>query len=275
MKKYILGFALLAGFVLTSCDTKNEGALYSSSFQNVSFEIKEANQILTQDATLSIPVRLIRANTADAYTAHYTLISANDGIFTDANGGQVTFESGKAEAVVVINAANMVKGNEYTAKLKLSDADVAQADTTTNTAIAETTISIMCDYNWVNAGTCTFIDFNFADDEEKGAKAENVSILNGEGSNVYRIVSPLYKVYKSNSFETSAPNIDFYLNADGTITFPEGSSCNMAGYYLYWDTKNYSSYCFVEQNGNDYTVNHMLRQGTSLYLGKFQFIWKK
>lgn len=274
MKKYILGFALLAGLALTSCNKDNEGAIYQPSWQNVSFEMESPNQILTQDASITIPVRLIRANTEGAYTAHYTLASETEGIFTDNNSGQVTFEVGKNEAFVNLSAANMKKGNLYEAVLTLSDADVAQNDTITGTAVNETKISIMCDYNWVSAGTCTFTDFNFSESDD-GDSAKGVEILNGEGSNVYRIVSPLYTVYGDKAFLTNAPNIDFYLNADGSISLPEGQVCDMAGYWLYMDTKNYGGYCFVEQSGNTYVVHHLLLQGSSLYIGQFMFTWNK
>ena len=216
MKKVLLGFALLAGFVLTSCNTDNEGALYNSSFQNVSFEVKEANQILTQEATLSIPVRLIRANASSAYTAHYTLISANDGIFTDANGGQVTFESGKAEATILINAANMVKGNEYTAKLKLSDADAAQADTVTNSAIDETTISIMCDYNWIAVGKGHY------DSPEWWEEDYDVNIVYADGTSpkLYKIISLFEKGY----------DIQFTITNDNKVMVPKQGSWKHSSY---------------------------------------------
>ena len=51
MKKYILGFALLAGFVLTSCDTKNEGAIYNPPFQNVSFETATPAQVMVKSSS--------------------------------------------------------------------------------------------------------------------------------------------------------------------------------------------------------------------------------
>lgn len=151
MKKYILGFALLAGFVLTSCDTKNEGALYNPSFQNVSFEAAAPAQVTVKSSSTDVVVRLIRSNTSEAYTAHYTLTDPK-GIFTDGSGGQVTFEKGMAEAFATVKANNMVGGNVYTATLKLSSADVAQADTVTNTAVLETKISVKCDWNWLTLG---------------------------------------------------------------------------------------------------------------------------
>lgn len=274
MKKYIFGLALMAGFMLTSCDKDNEGAIYNPSLQNVSFETAEANQLLTQDASISIPVRLIRSNVSEAYTAHYTLTSETPENFSDANGGQVTFNAGVNSAVVTINVNNMEKGSLYKATLSLSDADVALSDTITKTAVAATTISVMCDYVWVEAGTCTFTDFTFSEADE-GDTAENVPIINGQGSNVYRILRPHYYVYKDNDFATDAANIEFYLNADNSISLPEGASANLAGYYLYMDTGNYGAYCFVEQDGNTYLVNHLLLAGTSLYTGAFKFTWNK
>ena len=274
MKKYIFGLALMAGFFLTSCDTDNEGAIYNPSWQNISFEKANANQLLTQDATLSIPVRLIRSNVSETYTAHYSLTSEQEGIFTDNGGGQVTFEKGKNDAIVTLTANNMQKGTLYEATLTLSDADKAQADTITNGAITATKISVMCDYVWVDAGTCTFTDFIFSEDEN-GATAENIPIINGQGSNVYRILRPHYYVYKDDAFATDAANIEFYLNDDNSIKLPAGTSAYLAGYYLYMDYGDYASYCFVEQDGNTYKVNHLLLSGSNLYTGSFSFTWNR
>ena len=183
MKKYIFGLALMAGFMLTSCDKDNEGAIYSPSWQNVSFETEEANQLLTQDASISIPVRLIRSNVGEAYTAHYTLNSETPENFSDANGGQVTFNAGENAAVVTINVNNMEKGNLYQATLSLSDADVALADTITKTAVAATTISVMCDYNWIALGKGHY------DSPDWWEESFDVNIMKAEGANIYKILS--------------------------------------------------------------------------------------
>lgn len=217
MKKVFLGLALLAGFALTSCNTDNEGALYSPSSQNVSFEVEEGSQILTQNATLSIPVRLIRANAnGGSYTAHYTLTPENEGIFTDASGGQVTFENGKAETTILINAANMEKGNVYKAKLKLSDADIAQADTITNSAIAETIINVKCDWNWVSVGKGHY------DSPEWWEEDYDVNIFLAEGA------SP--KLYKIIGLFASGYDIQFNITDDNKVMVAKQASWKHSSY---------------------------------------------
>ena len=184
MKKYIFGLALMAGFFLTSCDTDNEGAIYNPSWQNISFEKANANQLLTQDATLSIPVRLIRSNVSETYTAHYSLTSEQEGIFTDNGGGQVTFEKGKNDAIVTLTANNMQKGTLYEATLTLSDADKAQADTITNGAITATKISVMCDWNWILQGTGHYSSPEWWEDDFD----REIVLAEGSSPKLYRII---------------------------------------------------------------------------------------
>lgn len=216
MKKYILGFALLAGFALTSCNTDNEGAIYTPSFQNVSFEVENGSQIMTSNSTLTIPVRLVRASTTGTYTAHYTLIPNNEGIFTDGSGGQVTFEDGNAEAFATINAANMVKGYEYKAMLKLSDADVAQKDTITNSAIYTTIINVKCDWNWLTVGKGHY------DSPEWWEEDFDVDIVTAEGA------SP--KLYKILGLFASGYDIEFTITDDNKVMVPKQGSWKHSSY---------------------------------------------
>ena len=106
---------------------------------------------------------------------------------------------------------------------------------------------------------------------------DNVSIQNHEGTDDYRIVTP-YALLSPEDFEPV--NITFSLKdnkvviADGTYDFWAGT-----GYNFYWDTKNYSSYCFtkVSKDGDAVLVevNSLIRQGGSLYTGGyFAFAWK-
>lgn len=209
MKKYLFGLALFAGLALTSCNTDNEGALYSPSVQNVSFEASAPAQITVSSSSAEIPVRLVRAQTTDAYTAHYTLTDPK-GIFTDANGGQVTFEKGMAEAIVTLKANNMEIGNAYSATLQLSKADVEQADTLTNSAIAKTTISVMCDYNWISVGKGHY------DSPEWWEDSYDVNIVLAEGT------SP--KLYKIIGLFASGYDIKFTISDDNKVMVPKQAS---------------------------------------------------
>ena len=215
MKKYLFGLALFAGLSLTSCNTDNEGALYHPSVQNVSFEASAPAQITVSSSSAEIPVRLVRAQTTDAYTAHYTLTDPK-GIFTDANGGQVTFERGMAEAIVTLKANNMEIGNAYSATLQLSEADMAQADTLTNSAIAKTTISVMCDYNWVSVGKGHY------DSPEWWEDSYDVNIVLAEGT------SP--KLYKIIGLFEAGYDIKFTISDDNKVMVPKQVSFKDSNY---------------------------------------------
>lgn len=215
MKKYLFGLALFAGLALTSCNTDNEGALYHPSVQNVSFEASAPAQITVSSSSTEIPVRLVRAQTTDAYTAHYTLTDPK-GIFTDANGGQVTFERGMAEAIVTLKANNMEIGNAYSATLQLSKADVEQADTLTNSAIAKTTISVMCDYNWISVGKGHY------DSPEWWEDSYDVNIVLAEGT------SP--KLYKIIGLFEAGYDIKFTISDDNKVNVPAQASWKHSSY---------------------------------------------
>ena len=271
--KYLLGFALVAmGMAATSCDTKNEGAIYQSDVANVTFESAEPNQVLTQDASITVPVRIVRANTSGAYTAHYTLEEDenSEGIFTDGGNGTANFADGQAVAVVNITANGMEKGNEYTCTLTLSDADLATADENLDNVNESTTISVMCDYNWLNAGVAQVWDGTWY---EEGMDGE-VPVEQAEGTNIYRLVAPLYYLYVGEEDNPDESNLQFTYNNDGSITIADGIYMNWWGYMMYYDNTTYPGYCYVAQEGDTYMVNFLLLNGTSLYTGGyFEFTW--
>lgn len=216
MKKYIFGLALMAGFALTSCDTDNEGAIYNPSYQNISFETANPAQVVVKGASTEVTVRLIRSNAAEAYTAHYTLTSEADGVFSDANGGQVTFNAGSTEAFVTINANNMQGGNVYNATLTLSDADQAQADPTTGSATTATKLSVKCDWNWIELGKGHYTS------PEWWQEDYDVDIVYAEGS------SP--KLYKILGLFAPGYDIEFTITDDNEVYVADQASWKDSSY---------------------------------------------
>lgn len=271
ISKYIVGMALACCAIFTSCDKDNEGAIYTTSFQNVSFEQEAPNTVTTSEESVVVPVRLTRSIASGAYTASFEIESEDNGIFS-VDGNSVTFNDGEGVAFINLKASNLVKGSDYACTITLSGDAAATADTITNTQITQTLIKVHSDYNWVAAGTCKFIDWNFCEDEENGDSAEGVLIENGEGSNVYRIVNPFPAVYGSSA---GTGNITFTLADDGNIELTEGRHAAAFGYTVYYDTANYAGYCNTSHEGNHYEVNHLLLAGSSLYLGSFEFIWDR
>ena len=160
--KYLMGLVVaLAG--LTSCNTDVEGDYYSSDFANVSFDSKGTSVSLSNtETTATIPVRVTRAKTEGAYTATYTAEASAPGVFTESGNGTVSFADGEGSAIINVTANNVEKEVNYTYTLKLSDASVATADTTTNNQISTYTISLFREGDWTEwktwnkAGTCDY-----------------------------------------------------------------------------------------------------------------------
>lgn len=266
--KYFVLLAIAACGVLSSCDTDNEGTIYTTDKENVSFEVAEPSEVLTNNAKDTIQVRLIRSNVKSDYTAHYTFETADEGIFTDTGNGTVTFKAGEGSKTVDIIADNLEPGVECSATLTLSDADISTADTITNTQVAATTITIIRNYVWESAGSGKFTDYTFS---ENGASA-TVNVEHAQGTSIYRLIQP-YAMYDG---VKNAGNITFTLDKnyaasmnDGQYTLGDG-----IGYSMYYASKKYPSYCNISNTGDLYTFNFLVTDGSGLYPGgQFTFEW--
>ena len=270
--KYILGLALIA-VGLTSCDQENEGAIYEApAMPNISF----ASASLygeTEGDELTIPVVVTRTYSTEAYNTTVTMTSNSDKAKLRSN--QVSFGSKEQKATLYVDATNLDWGDECVCVLKLADVDVASASEFDN-PIHEVTVTIKKPA-LLPAGTCTFIDYTWGDAEGNPVAAENVPIINVEGTNKYRIISPLYYCYNGMEDNPDMSYFQFNLQSDGNITVDNGLNLNWWGYVGYYNTTNYGAYCYVERDGNSYTVNELLLyNNTNLYTGgAFTFIWDK
>ena len=222
---------------LTSCDQDNEGAIYEPTQANISF-IQAEQSTITKEASIEVPVAISRATT-----------------------------NGEGLAYAIVMVSNMEPGAKYEGTLTLSSNDVATENTEFGEAIHETTVTVQCDYNWIDAGMAHFVDYNWEDGWEA-----DVPVINAERTNIYRIMNPLDVIYG----DANGTYFEFYRNDDGTISVPEGYwNLNYWGYKCYYDTANYGAYCYIEKDGNTYGVNHLLVYGSSLYIGYFEFTYPK
>jgi hypothetical protein len=263
--KYILGLALIAAG-LTSCDQENLGAIYEPKVANITF-MNSSQSSLTDQATIEVPVALSRAITNGEYTANITF-SGSEGMSLKSN--QVTFAPGEGIAYATVVVNGMTPGNEYKGKLTLSDADAATANTEFGAQITSATVTVMCDYNWVSAGTCTFVDGWYTN----MFSADNVPVKHAEGTNIYRLVSPLYYVYKDvDPDQTCKDDFEFVLNSDGTISVAEGAwdlyYVDGGDKYYGYFTADYPSYCFTASNDGVHEVNFLFLNGSDLYGGGY------
>ena len=272
--KYILGLFALVG-IMTSCNKDNIGGIYTPYTQNVSFESDEAVNILTSESTAEFTIRLVRNVSKGEYTAHYTFDTESEGIFTDSNEGVITFADGQSVAVISMSASNMEKGTEYTGTLTLSDEDIETADTIIGNPTFITTVTVMCDYEWEEAGKCTCTDYTFA---ETGTTAEGVTILHAAGTNIYRIIQPFIAAYgEGEEGFSSDTGITFTLNNDYSITFVTngGIVATADQYDFVWEDQYVPDYCNIVNVGNIYQCSMLgLVSGAGYYSGfAFDFEW--
>ena len=272
--KYILGLALIAAG-LTSCDQENEGPIYEgSAMPNISF-VSRAFNAETEDNSIVVPVQLSRTYSTDAYPTTVTMTDATENIKLTSN--QVVFAAGEETATIYVEVTDLDWGDLESCKLNLGEADVNSANPFDN-PIHVATVSVKKP-RLLDAGTCTFTDYTWGDDDGNPMTAYEVPIINIEGSDRYRIISPLYYVYKDDptygpTVDTS--NFEFHLLDDGGAKVDNGTPLNYWGYLAYFDSTNYGGYCFVGNDGNTYDVNFLLLAGSSLYTGgHFVFVWDK
>lgn len=279
-----LAIAFVSMLALASCNTDQEGPIYTPMSENVSLSQK-TQSYMTEESEIDIPVRFVRSDTKSESTVHYTLDSKTAANFSDPNNGQVTFKAGEGVAVVNFKAVNMVKGTTYDATISLSDDDAAKADTITNNAIFKTSISVMCDYEWEDAGTVKFTDFIFAPEDKPEGITGEVKIKHAVTDDVklYKLIAPYTTLYGPVDKDgIGEADIKFYLNDDYSAkSLEKDGILNLipsSGYKFYFDTKNYADYCYIANEGNEFEVSTLLlsEEDGKLYgPGSFSFVWDK
>lgn len=272
----IIAVAFASMLALASCNTDQEGATYTPTSETVSLPTTEQSYTTDQEE-FSVPVRFTRANTKSEYTAHYTLETETAANFSDPNNGQVTFKAGEGTTIVTLKVSNMKKGATYAATVSLSAEDQAKADTITASANFQTAISVMCDYEWEEAGTATFIDNIFG--EEIGIEGLSVMHAKTTEFNLYKLVAPYQTIYGSDSFKKA--DIKFYLNDDFSAKSLEKGITDMfsgTSYQAYYnpDDTSYGDYCSFANTGSLFSASVLIVQnGSIIDVGNFQFIWNE
>ncbi len=242
--KYIIGLVLIAGGFI-SCDTDNIGTIYNPTMQNVSFDSDNAATVTTTDSEVEVKVMVSRNIKQGEYTAHYTVTPSADNIFTDVNNGSLTFSDGQSVAYIVLKAANLVKGEEYTAKLALSEADAETTDTIIGAPKHETVVTVVSDYSWQYLGTGYYNSGLFGEGWDQ-------DVYKAEEGNIYKLPDCVYKGY----------DLKFELSEDGNslVAFnpqPMGYKTSYGQLYFYSEsmtrtdnTITFEMYGFVIYQGS-------------------------
>lgn len=218
LNKYLLGLAVVVMGTFSACNTDVEGEYYRSDFNNVSFDVASASVSVANDvSSTTVPVRIIRANTANAYTAHYTASASADGIFTDDKNGTVEFAPGQEAAIINVSANNLEKEVGYTYTMTLSDADIATADTITNTQKKEITVSVLREGDWNSIGKCMYRDNVIAGFFTAAVTEYPVEVLESAfNPGLYRLKNPYGEIYPYNEEGDWDASKNYYVEIDAT-----------------------------------------------------------
>ena len=313
-KSLLVAAALLSG-MLTSCSDSGyweqassaelgNGETYSFNSSTASYTYEGTDQLKGTDINITVT----RGTTSGKVTVPVKVAMTDPSMMSTPD--EVTFEDGSNTALFPIHfKEELVPGVDQQVRLTLDPEafgfeEVEEPDTLTKQSTHEdsvayeiqsvayatyqkklenyklqTTITFKKNLTWVQCGSCTFADYTVM---EEPAMAENVPILNGLGTNKYRIVTPW--VYLYGSAVSGATDIEFTLDENYQMTLEtDGSSTGIVseftlagdGEYVFCWPAKYAAYCSVVSQDNVYQASMLgLYKGEGYYQGfQFAFMW--
>jgi len=309
-KSLLVAAALLSG-MLTSCSDSGyweqassaelgNGQTYSFANKTQSFVFPAEEIVEGSDAEIIIN----RGTTQGSVTLPVTAVFSDDEAMSGPES--VTFADGSSTAAYPVHFnKELMPGKKVTVKLSINPKNlgfdvVEPVDEPKEGATHEdsvkynayvtyqnrlknykltTVVTFSKTLTWKESGKCIFVDYVWA---SSGASAEDVTILNAVGTNMYRIVAPYQAIYSADpveGFDTDT-GFTFYLNDDlsidfdeviGTVGYPDNT------YEFVWGVgqfAGYASYCSVTRDENIYDVRCLrLLNNKNLYTGHFAFMW--
>ena len=253
MNKYFLGLVVVLMGGLASCNTDVEGEYYNPKTENVGFEVNETSILLPKDQNSGVvPIRVIRSNTAGAYTAHYTAEANVEGIFSDDANGTVNFADGQGYATINVNANNLEKEVPYTYTMTLSEADTLTADTLSTLNHKEIKITVQREGDWILIGTGLYREDLIGTFWGVETQVYEVEILEHETQKGrYRVVNPYDEKYTYNEEGDWDASKNYYItiNAqDPQNVYVESGDLGLNWGYGMISLTNYAGY-LADANG--------------------------
>lgn len=218
INKLFLGLAVVLMGCMASCNTDVEGEYYTPQTENVAFEVNKTSVLLPKtESSGTVPIRVVRSNTVGDYTAHYTAVASNEGIFTDDMNGTINFADGQGYVTINVTASNLEKEVPYTYTMTLSPADTLTIDTLSAHKFKEVKITVQREGDWILIGTGKFYDKWLFAPEKPG---EAAIYYNEKNPSQYRIVKPFEAVLFDNYGEEYDNDYDACIsdNFDGNQT---------------------------------------------------------
>lgn len=270
--------------LFTACDQDNEAAIYSLQGQGLAFTSNSLGNVEVEpnDPVLQVPIT--RGNSKGAYTGKVNKVTAKvDGADVNYSDyctvGDFSFEDGSCSSTFDVNVAGLPVGSVLSLTMELND--TTNLSPTYDQGTNVISLSVNKKYVWESAGTCTFIDYTFAADDN-GVKAEGVPVEHAQATNLYRIIKPWVACYGGapEGFASDS-GVQFVLNSDNSIDLVPISGNIVATtdqYDFCWVANYVGSYCLKGSDGpNNYWFSMLgLVDGDGYYTGfAFEFTWNR
>lgn len=216
ISEYILGGAIAIAALLSSCDTDNEGAVYHSGNEGLSFTSSVLTDVAVSPADPTFEVEIVRGNAQNALTGSIGLSgTVGNAPFDGITATDYSFLPGEYRTTVRVDVSALSIGQELALTLTITDTDNVSVG-----GVAETTLNVSKEYNWISLGTGTFTD-NWG-----WGITYNVEILKADGFDRWRVIEPYAESEINDDGEwenwlngESAPYIEFWLTEDGYVNF--------------------------------------------------------
>ena len=216
--KSIFAIGAVVAFAV-SCNVDNVGTKYefADGESCVSFPKSVAGdtEVNAKATTFSIPIVRGRADGDLTVNLATTL---PEGVTVPST---VSFSAGEYETEIKLDIASMEVGKTYKGNITLANED--QFDK--NTAISSIAVTLAKAYTWVEIGKGQFYDPIALQVSAKDLGIVEVSFLQAEGFNRWRMLEPFPKaqLYKAwgEAYVTYAPDsvIEFFADENGQISF--------------------------------------------------------
>lgn len=202
--------------LFSSCDKDNEGAIYHSTNEGLSFTASTLQNTTVTPTDPTFKVEIVRSDASNSYTGSIDCVAQIKKVdLAGVTVSSFTFQPGEYKTTATVDISPLAIGQELAVTLTLSDTDNVGVG-----GYASTKLTASKEYNWVSLGTGTFAD-NFAI-----GKTYNVEIQKAEGFDRWRVIEPYTESMKNDDGgngdwvgTSSAPYIEFWKTDGDLVSF--------------------------------------------------------
>ena len=179
--RLFIGLLAFVAVSMASCDTENEGAIYTADNLGVTFATESQSVSLPATGVTSFNVEVMRAKHDEAATVALTLKDTT-ALKLFSAPQNVTFEAGKDRTTITVQVGKIISGVSYAVTLSLSSDDITSGGVQSRKVVVEKA------YTYYPLGTGKIESASMADEGEE-FKTWDVQIEKADQTTWYKALS--------------------------------------------------------------------------------------